>query len=116
MQKVLHILFSKTLVLTYLFIGYLAIVDDGVPCCVVDTIPALSKNDLAYPSPPSLQITTAEHLRSPKQSVNTHTPIIHAYESPSRQFTLGRKEHPLFILFSDAQPCPSNLLRGPPRI
>jgi len=116
MRKVVPILFSKALILTYLFIGYLAIVDDGAPYCVVNTIPVLSNNNLAFPSPVSLQITTAKHLSSPKQSVRTHIAIVHVYENPSRQFSLRRKEHLLFVLFSDAQPCPSNLLRGPPSI
>ena len=67
MQKFLNILFSKSVLLTYIFIGYLAIIDRETASCVVDTLPSFSVNDEYYPSSKTAHIISAEHVRPIKQ-------------------------------------------------
>jgi len=69
MQQFSKILFSKSVLLTYIFIGYLAIIDKEITSCVVDTLPCYSVNDEYYPSAKTAQIISAEHVRPIKQQL-----------------------------------------------
>jgi hypothetical protein len=66
MRDILRILLSKAVILTYLFIGYVAITDKDTPVNVSDSVPSFSVNTLSYPSATVIQISTTEHLRSAK--------------------------------------------------
>lgn len=68
MRDTIRILFSKAVILTYIFVCYSAITDKETPLCTVESIPSFSVNDLAFPSPLVIQITSAEHLRPSKES------------------------------------------------
>lgn len=68
MRETIKILFSKAVILTYIFVCYAAITDKETPLCTVDPIPSFSVNDQAFPSPLVIQITSAEHLRPTKES------------------------------------------------
>lgn len=70
MRNILKILFSKAVILTYLFIGYVAITDKDTPVNFSDSVPCFSVNPISYPSATIIQITTTEHLRSAKKSVD----------------------------------------------
>ncbi len=68
MCETIKILFSKAVILTYIFVCYAAITDKETPLCTVDPIPSFSVNDVAYPTAMVIQITSAEHLRPVKES------------------------------------------------
>ena len=68
MRETIKIFFSKAVILTYIFVCYSAITDKETPLCTVNPIPSFSVNDLAFPSPLVIQITSAEHLRPTKES------------------------------------------------
>lgn len=68
MRETIKILFSKAVILTYIFVCYAAITDKETPLCTVDPIPAFSVNDVAYPTAMVIQITSGEHLRPTKES------------------------------------------------
>ena len=68
MRETIKIFFSKAVILTYIFVCYAAITDKETPLCTVNPIPSFSVNDLAFPSPLVIQITSAEHLRPTKES------------------------------------------------
>lgn len=76
-REIIRILTSKAVLLTYVFIGYLAVAERALPVCNVDPIPACSTNELAYPSAQTHPVAMAEHVRSAKQlllldAVETH--------------------------------------------
>jgi len=66
MSRCLHILFSKALMLTYAFIGYVSLSGEDVPVCVVDSVPVCSESRTIYPSAVSFQVSMNEHVRSCK--------------------------------------------------
>jgi hypothetical protein len=70
MRDMIKILFSKAVILTYIFICYSAITSKEVPLCTVDPTPVFSVNDMSYPSAMVIQITSAEHLRPTKESTH----------------------------------------------
>lgn len=63
----INILCSRAVLLTYIFIGYLAILDSEKITCQVDPIPAYSVNDQAYPSAKNFPVAMAEHIGAVKQ-------------------------------------------------
>lgn len=75
-RALIRILTSKAVLLTYVFIGYLAVAERSVPACVMDPVPQYATNDLAYPSAQTYPVAMAEHVRSVKQ-----TPIIDFVET-----------------------------------
>lgn len=70
----INILCSKAVLLTYIFIGYLAILDSEKITCQVDPIPAYSVNDQAYPSAKNFPVAMAEHMGSLKP-ITDYTPF-----------------------------------------
>lgn len=84
MREITRILTSKAVLLTYVFIGYLAVADRSVPACVIDPVPQYATNDLAFPSAQTYPVAMAEHVRSVKQ-----TPIIDFVETEFFGMWLG---------------------------
>jgi hypothetical protein len=72
-NKILHFLFSKAVILTYIFIGYLSLINYDSPTCSVDSVPQCSTNDLAYPSVQTFHISMTEHIRSFKPVSTNHS-------------------------------------------
>lgn len=66
MSRCLHILFSKALMMTYVFIGYVSLSGYDVPVCIVDSLPVLSEGRVVYPSAVSVKVSMNEHVRSYK--------------------------------------------------
>lgn len=69
----INILCSRAVLLTYIFIGYLAILDTEKITCQVDSIPAYSVNDQAYPSAKNFPVAMAEHMGSIKYMTDYST-------------------------------------------
>jgi len=114
MQKFLNILFSKSVLLTYVFIGYLAIIDRESTSCVVDTLPCYSVNDEYYPSAKTAQIISAEHVRPIKQVLGHVIAILSPRVNVFGSLTLSASVNPFQIFTHDKlhSRCPSD--RAPP--
>jgi hypothetical protein len=62
MRELKRILTSKAILLTYAFVGYLAVAERELPSCGVDRVPAYSINDQTQPSAQSHPVAMAEHM------------------------------------------------------
>lgn len=60
----IRLLTSESVLLTYAFIGYIAISDRLQPSCSVDQVPAFSVSDIMYPSAQTCAVTMDEHVRA----------------------------------------------------
>lgn len=60
----IRLLTSESVLLTYAFIGYIAISDRLQPSCSVDQVPAFSVSDNMYPSAQTCAVTMDEHVRA----------------------------------------------------
>ncbi len=66
-REIIRILASKAVLLTYAFIGYLAVADRELPSCAVNQVPAYSINDQTQPSAQSHPVAMAEHMGAVKK-------------------------------------------------
>lgn len=108
-MNTIRILFSKALILTYVFIGYLSLVDYDSPTCTVDSVPECSNNDLAYPTVQTFHVSMNEHIRSFKPaSVHHDQGVIAEFcwdAKPTLWISLNSaySSPPLIIVYSDHQ-------------
>ncbi len=63
LRKLIHILFSKSLLLSYLFVGYLAITEKSIPLGALDSSVQMCSDDFTNPSAYNLDIIAPEHVR-----------------------------------------------------
>ncbi len=114
MCETIKILFSKAVILTYIFVCYSAITDKETPLCTVNPIPSFSVNDVAYPTAIVIQITSAEHLRPTKESTHFVDIIpIRYFEFLVSQSSWVRLESHELIILEDPLAIPSRG-RAPP--
>lgn len=65
-----QLLFSKAVLLTYIFIGYMAIAEQSAPACQVDTLPSYSTNETDFPPLRVYIVSMTEHQRPVKLLTN----------------------------------------------
>ncbi len=69
-HRLQQLLFSKAVLLTYVFIGYMAIAEQSTPACQVDTLPSYSTSETDSPPLKVYLVSMAEHERPLKLLTN----------------------------------------------
>lgn len=68
MRNFLHKAFSKALILTYIFIGYLAITTTDKPQCVIYAQHVMQTDPTTVPSSVTIKVFAARHIQPEKLS------------------------------------------------
>ncbi len=112
-MKLLKHLFSKAVILTYIFIGYLSITDNNVPVCDINPIQKYQTDQTVYPSSWQIKVSTANHIRPVKfasYSSDIFSESIHLEQIPLRQFLL----YSSYIIYAGESYLSSSSPRAPP--
>lgn len=114
MRNFLHKAFSKALILTYIFIGYLAIKTTDKPQCVIYAQHVMQTDPTTIPSAVTVKVFAARHIQPEKLARSTVyvNPVDFIIPPASHTFLRVNKETHLLTYtgFSTDQPA-----RAPPR-